>query len=138
MLNAGRSASRFRVALRHITVKLLGKLPGTRMKSRLFRRLLGVRLGRDVGLAYGVFLDPYDPSMISIGDNVIIGFDTRIFVHVFTLNRQRIRPVKIGSNVLIGGFCIIAPGVNIGDGATIAPGTIVTRDVPPGALLRRT
>lgn len=134
MLNAGRVVSRSRIAWRHVIVKLLSKMPGTRFKSTLTRRLLGVRMGRDVGLAYGVFLDPYDPSMISFGDNVLVGFDTAIFVHMFTLTRQRIRPVTIGNNVMIGAKCLIAPGVTIGDGASIAPGTVVSRDVPAGAM----
>lgn len=134
MLNAGRVVSRSRIAWRHVVVKALSKLPGTRFKSALTRRLLGVRMGRDVGLAYGVFLDPYDPSMISFGDNVLVGFDSAIFVHMFTLTRQRLRPVTIGSNVMIGAKCLIAPGVTIGDGASIAPGTVVSRDVPAGAM----
>lgn len=134
MLEAGLVASRWKVALRHVLIKVLGKLPGTRFKSRLFARLFGIRMGRDVGLACGVLLDPYDPSLITFGDNVIVGYETRIFVHVFTLDRQRLRPVTIGSNVMIGAFCVIAPGVTIGDGASIAPGTIVSRDVPPGAI----
>jgi len=134
MLDAGQVASRFAVACRHVVIKLLGKLPGTRFKSTLIRGLLGVRMGANVGFAYGSFIDPYAPSMISFGDNVIVGFEAKIFVHMFTLSRQRVRPVTIGSNVLIGACSIIAPGVTIGDGATIAPGTLVTRDVPPGAL----
>ena len=80
-------------------------------------------------------LDPYDPSMITIGENVIIGYETKLFVHTFTLDRQRVRPITIGSNVLIGGFCVIAPGVTIGDGASIAPGTIVARSIPAGAIV---
>lgn len=134
MLNAGRVVSRSRIAWRHLVVKALSKLPGTRFKSTLTRRLLGVTMGHDVGLAYGVFLDPYDPSMISFGDNVLVGFDTAIFVHMFTLTRQRIRPVTIGNNVMIGAKCLIAPGVTIGDGASIAPGTVVSRDVPASAM----
>jgi acetyltransferase-like isoleucine patch superfamily enzyme len=135
MLNAAGVASRWAVARRHVIMRLISKLPGTRFKSRLVRRLLGVRMGRDVGLAYGVILDPYAPSMISFGDNVIVGYESKIFVHAFTLDRQRVRPVRIGSNVMIGGFCVIAPGVTIGDGASIAPGTIVSRDVPAGAIV---
>lgn len=135
MLNASRFTSRWKVAWRHVVGKLIGKLPGTQLKTRLVRRWLGVRMGENVGLAYGVYLDPYDPSMITIGDHVIIGFESKIFVHAFTLNRQRVRPVTIGSNVMIGGFCVIAPGVTIGDGASIAPGTIVSRNVPAGAIV---
>ena len=135
MMHAGKVRSRWGVAWRHILMVLIGKLPGTPFKSKLIAKLLGVKMGRDVGLAYGVFLDPYDPTLISFGDNVIVGFESRIFVHMFTLNRQRVKPVKIGSNVMIGGFCVIAPGVTIGDGASIAPGTIVSRSVPAGAIV---
>ena len=136
MLHASEVAGpRWKIAIRHILMILISKLPGSRFKSNLISKIFKVKMGRDVGLAYGVFLDPYNPSMISFGDNVIVGFDTKIFVHAFTLTRQRVRPVTIGSNVMIGGFCVIAPGVTIGDGATIAPGTIVSRRVPPGALV---
>ncbi len=135
MLNADHVANRWVVAARHIAMTILGKLPGTRFKSRLFSRLFGISMGKDVGLACRVMLDPFDPSMRSFSDNVIVGYDSKIFVHAFTLNRQRVRPVKIGSNVLIGGFCVIAPGVTIGDGVSIAPGTIVSRSIPAGAIV---
>ncbi len=134
MLTAGKVASRWAVAWRHIKMRLISKLPGSAFKSRLIKRLLGVQMGNNVGLAYDTYLDPYDPTLITIGDNVLIGYGTKIFVHAFTLNRQRVRPVTIGDNVMIGGFCVIAPGVTIGDGASIAPGTIVSRDVPAGAM----
>ena len=134
MLDAGNVRDRRAVAFRHVTMKLLGKLPGTRFKTRLFRKVFGMTIDENVGLAGGVYIDPYDPGLVSIGHDVIIGFDTKIFVHTFTLTRQRVRPVTIGNNVMIGGFCVIAPGVTIGDGASIAPGTIVTRDVPAGAI----
>lgn len=135
MLNAGEFTSRRGVAWRHILMRLISKIPGTRRKSRLIKRLFGVQMGEEVGLAYHVTLDPYDPSMISFGNNVIVGTETRIYVHMFTLDRQRVRPVRIGNNVMIGAFCVIAPGVTIGDGASIAPGTIVNRDVPAGAIV---
>ena len=134
MLDAGCIRDRRVVALRHVAMKLLGKLPGTRFKSKLFRKVLGITMDENVGLAGGVYIDPYDPGLVTIGHDVIIGFETKIFVHTFTLTRQRVRPVTIGNNVMIGGFCVIAPGVTIGDGASIAPGTIVTRDVPAGAI----
>ena len=42
------------------------------------------------------------------------------------------RPVRIGSDVWIGGGAIILPGVTIGDGALIGAGSVVTRDVGAG------
>ena len=40
-------------------------------------------------------------------------------------------PISIGSRVWICTGAIILPGVNIGDGAVIAAGAVVTKDVPP-------
>jgi maltose O-acetyltransferase len=45
------------------------------------------------------------------------------------------RPVVIGANVWIGGGAIILPGVTVGDDAIIGAGSVVTRDVPPGATV---
>ena len=45
------------------------------------------------------------------------------------------RPVRIGSDVWIGGGAIILPGVTIGDGAVIGAGSVVTRDVGAGATV---
>ena len=42
------------------------------------------------------------------------------------------RPVRIGSDVWIGGGAIILPGITIGDGAVIGAGSVVTRDVGRG------
>lgn len=41
----------------------------------------------------------------------------------------------IGNDVWIGTRAIIMPGVRIGDGAVIAAGAVVTRDVPPYAVV---
>jgi len=44
------------------------------------------------------------------------------------------RPVRIGSNVWIGAGALILPGVTIGDDALVGAGSVVTRDVPDGAI----
>jgi acetyltransferase-like isoleucine patch superfamily enzyme len=44
-------------------------------------------------------------------------------------------PVCIGNDVWIGAKCVILPGVSIGDGAVIAAGAVVNRDVPAGAIV---
>lgn len=45
------------------------------------------------------------------------------------------RPIVIGNDVWIGANVCILPGVNIGDGAILAAGAIVTKDVPPYAIV---
>jgi acetyltransferase-like isoleucine patch superfamily enzyme len=37
--------------------------------------------------------------------------------------------------VLVGANSTILPGVTIGDGAIVAAGTVVHKDVPPGAFV---
>ncbi len=44
-------------------------------------------------------------------------------------------PVIIGKNVWIGDKATILPGVNIGEGAVIAANAVVTKDVPPFAIV---
>ena len=45
------------------------------------------------------------------------------------------RPVEIGNDVWIGANVIILPGVKIGDGAVLAAGAVVTKDVAPYAIV---
>lgn len=45
------------------------------------------------------------------------------------------KPVVIGNDVWIGANVIILPGVHIGDGAVLAAGAIVTKDVEPYAIV---
>ena len=43
--------------------------------------------------------------------------------------------VRIGDNVFLGQRSVILGGVTIGDGATVGAHAVVTRDVPPGAIV---
>lgn len=43
-------------------------------------------------------------------------------------------PVIIGENVWVGARTLILPGVEIGDGAVIGAGSVVTKDIPPYAV----
>ena len=45
------------------------------------------------------------------------------------------RNIFVGNDVWIGANCIIFEGVNIGDGAVIAAGSIIRKDVPPYAVI---
>ena len=44
-------------------------------------------------------------------------------------------PIHIGNHVWVGVRAIILKGVTIGDGAIIAAGSVVTRDVPANTLV---
>ncbi|MBU2698385.1 CatB-related O-acetyltransferase [Pimelobacter sp. 30-1] len=44
-------------------------------------------------------------------------------------------PATIGNDVWIGANAVVLRGVHVGDGAVIAAGAVVTRDVPPYAIV---
>ena len=59
----------------------------------------------------------------------------RIDIPMYEQGESEIKEVKIGNDVWIGARSIILPGVTIGDGAVIAAGSIVTKDVESYAVV---
>ena len=82
-----------------------------------------------------------DLAEIRIGDNCLIGPDVGIYTAGHRLEPEgRVLdvyglPIFIGNDVWIGGHSTILPGVTIGDGAVIAAGSVVTKDVPSNTLV---
>lgn len=88
----------------------------------------------------------YCLNRVDIGNHVLIGADTIIMDNNFHSLDYSIRgtskegyqykenintaTVVIGDNVFIGTRCIINKGVNIGEGAIIAAGSVVVTDIP--------
>jgi acetyltransferase-like isoleucine patch superfamily enzyme len=89
------------------------------------------RLGSDVSLQSMVYI----PTNTTIGDHVFIGPNT-------VLTNDRYPPSGIGGLVgpvidhhaAIGANATILPNIHIGEGALVAAGAIVTRDVPAHKL----
>lgn len=98
-----------------------------------------------VGNNSGVGINAQLHGEIEIGDNVMMGPECIIYTsnHSFSrtdipMNQQGFsiaRKVTIGNDVWIGGRVIILPGVEIGDGAIIGAGTVITKNVPPFAIV---
>src|SRR5690349_24761424 len=102
--------------------------------------------GYNIRLGDGVFLNfncvILDVVEVTIGDRTQIGPAVQIYAadHPRDFERRRAglefgRPVRIGSDVWVGGGAIILPGITIGDGAVIGAGSVVTRDVAPGVTV---
>ena len=99
-----------------------------------------IRAGRNLFVNYDcVFLDC---APIDIGDDVQIAPGVHLYTATHPLDPaerrsgiEGARPIRIGSNVWIGGGAIVLPGVTIGDDAVIGAGSVVTRDVAKGATV---
>jgi len=74
-----------------------------------------------------------------ITKGVVVEADVFVGPGVFTLNdKLRGGPLTyphIGRGAKIGGRSTLLPGVNIGAGALIGAGSVVRKDVPPGATV---
>lgn len=99
-----------------------------------------IHLGRGTFLNFNCVL--LDVGRIEIGELTQIGPAVQIYTADHprdpALRRQGLenaKPVRIGSNVWIGGGAIVVPGITIGDDAIVGAGSVVTRDVPAGAAV---
>ncbi|MBR5535021.1 MAG: acyltransferase [Clostridia bacterium] len=75
---------------------------------------------------------------VKIGNGVNIAWDCNILdrdYHAFNSEKEVIKPVVIEDNVWIGVRSTVLKGVRIGQGAVVAAGSVVTRDVPPHSLV---
>lgn len=54
---------------------------------------------------------------------------------LYNFDGEEYKPVEIGNDVWIGARATILDGVKIGDGAIIATGAVVTKEVPPYAIV---
>jgi len=99
-----------------------------------------IKLGKKVFINFNCCI--LDTSEIIIGDNVMIGPNVQIYAATHPLDiktrnsmLEYSKSVTIGNDVWIGGGAIICPGVQIGDGAVVAAGSVVVKDVPKNVMV---
>jgi len=96
----------------------------------------GIKIGKDTIIGDHAFLDGRGPLLI--GNHVDIASGVMIYNSEHDINSDdfgaREESVEIGDYVFVGPRAIILPGVKIGQGAIIAAGAVVTKDVPEFAI----
>lgn len=55
--------------------------------------------------------------------------------HKLNNDTEKTSPIHIGNHCWIGCNCIVLKGVTIGDGAVVAAGSVVTKNIPPNTLV---
>jgi len=130
-----KTVSFFKVAKNFAVIQLSRYTPFLGVKNWLYRTFLGMKVGDQTAVALMVMMDVMFPELISIGRNTIIGYNTTILAHEYLTDEYRLGRVIIGDNVMIGANSTLLPGITIGDGAVVAAGSLVNRDVPPGAFV---
>ncbi len=114
----------------------IGKGSTIHMKARFYDPR-NISIGEDSIIGEGVVLDGRDK--LSIGSHVDIATEVMIYNSQHDVNQENFSaenaPVKIEDYVFIGPRVIILAGVTVGRGAVIGAGAVVTKDVPPYAIV---
>lgn len=142
-------------------VKIVFKKIINHLKLLIIKRKFGL-FGENVSISHGFIIG--NPENFSISNNVYIGPDAYIWaiggltikenviigprVTIHTSNHRYenanmipydgysyLKPVTINENVWVGSNVLICPGVEIGEGAVVAMGSVVTKDVPPCCIV---
>jgi acetyltransferase-like isoleucine patch superfamily enzyme len=127
---------------RMICLKLANLCPLVSGRILLYR-MMGIRIGRDVFIGFGVEFDTNHSELIEIADHVTISHRCVIASHMATdcdtplraLYPDAAAPVRIGRGAWICVGAIVLPGVSIGENALVAAGAVVTRDVQASTLV---
>ncbi|MDU0967917.1 MAG: DapH/DapD/GlmU-related protein [Actinomycetaceae bacterium] len=95
---------------------------------------LHLHIGADTFINSGVHVQ--DQGGVFLGERVLVGHDV-VFAtvnHDLAPKRRGVlttAPIHVGDDVWIGAKAVILPGVTIGEGAVVAAGAVITRDVEP-------
>ena len=136
-----------------LNLALTANIPSHHIRMFLYRHVYAMNIGKKVVIYYGAEIR--SPWMISIGEGTVIGdkaildgrsgiyigknvnFSTGVWLWTlqhdvnspFFSTEGQEAPIVIGDRAWISCRTVILPGVKIGEGAIIAAGSVVTKDV---------
>lgn len=125
-------------------------------------QIMGAKIGKGVCIYPGVWIAPGRNLVVEdevdlakdvlinssggvfIGARTLVGYRSQIIStnhsipaigNKFPISGDDHKPIKIENDVWIGANCIITAGVKIGEGAVIAAGSVVTKDVVKNSIV---
>ncbi len=154
--NVSRIISQWRATFQWLDMALLRHIPSRHLRMALLRwkgatidskvsmfMSVDIRcpkrlvIGKGCSIGPRVLLDAR--KGLVIGNNVTIAYDAIIWTLHHDMNSPDFKGVggttNIGDYAWVCSRAIILPGVNIGEGAVVASGAVVTKDVEPYAVV---
>jgi acetyltransferase-like isoleucine patch superfamily enzyme len=150
--------------VRYLTNRVVAQIPFYALRHAWYRRVLGMRIGEGSALLMDLYLHirgrarPGQPGIaigrwcvinqrcsldgrggLVIGDYVDLSPGVWVLTDGHDAHDPRfpevLAPVTIADHAWIGTRALILPGVTIGEGAVVAAGAVVTRDVDPYTIV---
>ena len=116
------------------------RCPWNGFRIRL-QRWRGVQIGKQVHIGPDCIIDYAYPCFVRIEDGASLAGGDYVLAHSTPMEchaedvESFVAPTVIGRNVWVGVNVTILPGVRIGEGAIVAAGAVVTKDVPDHTLV---
>ena len=115
-----------------------GRLPESSFITPPFHidRVKAMKVGENVFINHG--LTCMSSGGIDIEEGVMIGPEAALITanHDFgNLDVLQFKPIVLKKGSWVGARAVILPGVTVGEGAVVASGAVVTKDVPPKTIV---
>jgi len=136
----------------YIPNHIISRIPFYGIRNFYYKLILGVKLGEGSSIHMGAFFVEGKLSMglnsvinrnchldcrgsIFVGDNVSISPDCSLITASHVVNSSDFKYIEgriiINNYVWIGTRAMILPNVELGEGAVVCAGAVVSKDVPP-------
>jgi acetyltransferase-like isoleucine patch superfamily enzyme len=136
---------------------IIAAVPSHSLRLAFYRRVMGYQIGVRSSIHLGAWTDT--PGGLKIGDNSTVNHNCRLDSRgglsigdsvsissdciILTADHNvqvssfpgRTSPVTIGHYAFLGTRVTVLPGVEIGEGAVVAAGAVVTKDVAPYSIV---
>lgn len=144
----------------YIANHIIASIPCEKIRNTYYKKILSIKIGKHTHVSMNTFITGHVKSChISIGDNCVINrrcyldgrvgitiknnvsvsFGTTILTLSHDVHSNNFAcitgEVVINKNAWIGANSTILPGVNIGEGAIVAAGAVVTHSVEPYTIV---
>lgn len=148
---------------KYITNHVINHIPSYTIRHAWYRRVLGWHIDTNATIFMGQHIQlsrlRADGKKVSIGKNTIINWNCMLYTTGGIIIGENVsisagvwlitgthdmndpqfpdtyRPIIIGDYAWIGMRATILAGITIGEGAVVMAGAVVTRDVPPYAVV---